>query len=57
MIKIKKVIVNTLEIQYQQETKLNKLSFKQKYQNYIVDNYTEIITQVRMKLKSTFIEK
>lgn len=57
MIKIKKVIVNILEIQYQQETKLNKLSFKQKYQNYIVDNYTEIITQVRMKLKSTFIEK
>ena len=57
MIKIKKVIVNTLEIQYQQETKLNKLSFKQKYQKYIVDNYTEIITQVRMKLKSTFIEK
>lgn len=57
MIKIKKVIVNILEIQYQQETKLNKLSFKQKYQKYIVNNYTEIITQVRMKLKSTFIEK
>lgn len=57
MIKIKKVIVNILEIQYQQETKLSKLSFKQKYQKYIVDNYTEIITQVRMKLKSTFIEK
>ena len=57
MIKIKKVIVNILEIQYQQETKLSKLSFKQKYQKYRVDNYTEIITQVRMKLKSIFVEK